>query len=174
VPVHFFPHRHADALGDAAGWQVLGANQGYQPGSFQISESPVAAGNSGLRSETLSPKVAAQVVPDFIKPLAFDLLHDNAAVTNSLVKFGPSRLFQFHRPESNPVILIALSVACNPLLDSGAIIASGVLAHGFGIAQDPGHIMSIVGSEFAEEKPRGLEDWHHLDYVADTLRQRSQ
>jgi hypothetical protein len=82
------------------------------------------------------------------------------------VKFGFSRIFQLHRPESNPVILIALLVACNPLLDTRALIGSGIIAHGFGIAQDPGQIMSIVGSEFAEDKPRCLEDWHHLDYVA--------
>jgi hypothetical protein len=46
------------------------------------------------------------------------------------------------------------------LLDSGAIVRRGVVAHGFGIGEDLGQGGNVFGIELAEEEARGLEDGH--------------
>ena len=85
-------------------------------------ECPVAAGNGGFARETLPPEVAAQVVSDFVEALAFDLLQDDAAVADNLLglvlNLGILSLRQLHSPEADAVVLVALAVAFDPLLDA--------------------------------------------------------
>jgi hypothetical protein len=81
-PIHFFPDGHAYALGDAAGGQILGANQGDQAFGFQVREGPVAAGDGGFGRETSTPEIATEVVSNFVEMLAFDLLADDAAIAD--------------------------------------------------------------------------------------------
>jgi len=159
-PVYFFPDGHAGALGDSARGEILGANQGDQPLSFQVREGPVAASDGGFGREPLTPEVAAEVVSDFVELLAFDLLQDDSAVADDFLS-----LSQLHGPEADAVILVALAVAFNPLLDTGAIVGCGVIAHGFGIGEDLGESVGVLGSELAQEKTRSLEDRHVLSVI---------
>jgi len=127
-----------------------------------VRECPVAAGDGGFGRETLSPEVAAQVVSDFVEALPFDFLQDDAAIADDfldlVLNVGILRLLQLHCPEADAIVLVALAVAFNPLLDTGAIVWCGVIAHGFAIGEDQGESVGVLRSEFAQQEAGGLED----------------
>ena len=53
---------------------------------------------------------------------------------------------------------VALAVAFDPLLDTGAIVGRGVIAHGSGIGKDQGESVSVLRGELAQQQASGLED----------------
>ena len=123
-------------------------------------ERPVAAGDGRFGGETLAPEVAAQVVSDFVEALAFDLLHDDAAIADRFMNLAILRSFQLHGPEADAVLLVALAIAFNPLLDAGAIVGRGVIAHGFGIGENQGKSIGVLRGELAQQEAGGFENLH--------------
>ncbi len=93
------------------------------------------------------------MVSDFVQALAFDFLQDDAAITDDLL-----RLLQLHCPEAYAIVLVALAVAFNPLLDTGAIVGRWVVAHGLRIGKDQGKSVSVLRGELAQQEAGGLED----------------
>ena len=65
-PLHFFPYGHTIAFGHSLGRDIFGADERDEAIGPEVRESPVAAGDGGFGGQTLSPKVAAQVIPDFV------------------------------------------------------------------------------------------------------------
>jgi len=128
-----------------------------------VRECPVPAGDGGFGRETLSPEVAAQMVSDFVEVLAFDFLQDDAAVADDFLDvvlgLGISRRCQLHCPEADAIVPVALAVAFDPLLDTGAIVRCGVIAHGFGIGENQGECVGILLDELAQLKSGGFEDY---------------
>jgi hypothetical protein len=145
VPVCFFPDRHAVALGYAAGGEIFGANKRDQALGVKVLECPVAASNRRFRGQALMPMVAAQVVTDFVKPLALEFLTSDSAIAD---QFAGD--FQKHGPEADPIILVALAIARDPLFDSGAIVGRRIVTHGLGIGEDVRKVRGIFWAQFAQ------------------------
>ena len=103
------------------------------------------------------------MVSDFIELLAFDFLQDDAAIADDFLDvvlgLGISRRCQLHCPEADAIVLVALAVAFNPLLDTGAIVRHGVIAHGFGIGEDQGESVGVLRDKLAQPESGGLEDY---------------
>jgi hypothetical protein len=45
------------------------------------------------------------------------------------------------------------------LLDTGAIVRHGVIAHGFGIGEDQGESVGVLRDKLAQPESGGLEDY---------------
>lgn len=145
MPVCFFPDRHAVALGYAAGWKIFGENKRDQAIGVKVLECPVAASNSRFRGQPLVPLVAAQVVTDFVKPLALEFLTSDSTIADQLAGH-----FQKHGPEADAIILVALAIARDPLFDSGAIVWRTIVAHSFRVREYARKVGGILGKEFAQ------------------------
>jgi len=165
APDHFFPDFHADAIGNAAGGEILGTNQRNHAIGFQIREGPIAASDDRFGGEAPIPEVSEQVVSDFVEMLALNFLADDAAIADQFpgglrrCRFQHRR-FENHPPKADPVVFVPLAVAGNPLFDSGTIIGRGIVTHGFGITEDAGQSIRIFGSQFAQHQARCFKDRH--------------
>src|ERR1700691_2733530 len=127
-------------------------------------EGPLAASERRFCRKSLSPEGAAQVVSDFVKVLAIDLLPDDATIADEF-----RYALQLQSPKADAVLNVTLPVSRNPLLDSGAIVRSGIIAHGFRIGQNLSQSVGVFGDKFAQQQPWGLEDRHHCEGRAGTL-----
>jgi len=103
------------------------------------------------------------MVSDFVEVLAFDFLQDYAAIADDFPDVVPGLgilpCSELHCPEADAVAPVASAVSFDPLLDTGAIVRCGVIAHGFGIGEDRGESVGILRDELAQLKPGGLEDY---------------
>src|SRR5712692_9654554 len=84
APFHFFADRHPVAFGDAAGRYVLGTDERDQAINVQVRETPFTACYGCFGCEAPSPVVAPEVISDLIQMLVFDMLANDAAVTDHL------------------------------------------------------------------------------------------
>src|SRR5208282_3868637 len=80
-----------------------------------------------------------------------------------IVSLGALHLFQLHGPEADAVVAVALAVALNPVLDTGAVVGCGVVAHGFRIGDDQGQSLGVLRGELAQQEPGCLENRHASD-----------
>ena len=103
------------------------------------------------------------MVSDFVEALAFDFLQDDAAIADDFLDVVPGLGIlprsELHCPEADAVAAVASAVAFDPLLDAGAIVRYGVIAHGFGIGEDQSESVGILLDELAQLKSGGLEDY---------------
>jgi len=103
------------------------------------------------------------MVSDFVEALAFDFLQDDAAIADDFLDvvlgLGILPRSELHCPEADAVAAVAYAVAFDPLLDTGAIVRYGVIAHGFGIGEDQSESVGILLDELAQLKSGGLEDY---------------
>ena len=95
--------------------------------------------------------------------VAFDFLPDDAAIADDFLDvvlgLGILPRSELHCPEADAVAPVASAVAFDPLLDTGAIVRYGVIAHGFGIGEDQGESVGILLDELAQPESGGLEDY---------------
>src|ERR1700723_2402328 len=97
------------------------------------------------------------MVSDFIEAFPFHLLEEDPAIADQLRGRG-----QFHGPEADAVVAVALPVAFDPLLHAGAVERRGIVAHGFRIRKNQRQPVRIWRREFAESEAWGLK-YHRSD-----------
>lgn len=151
APIDFLPDLHTIAFGHSLGRDVFGADERDEAFGWKMRESPFAAGDGGFGCQTLSPKIAAQVIADFVEPFPFYLLTNDPAVSDHF-----SGRFQSHGPEAYAVVDIAAAVALDPLRHAGAIKGRGIVAHGLRVGENLGQRFGIFGDEFAQDQAGGF------------------
>src|SRR5580658_6253306 len=114
-------------------------------------EAPLAASDRRFGRKSLPPKIVTQVVSDFVKALAIDLLPDDATIANEFL-----RALQLQTPKADAIVNVTQPVSRNPLLDSLAIVGSGIIAHGFRIGENLRQGVGVFGDEFAQQQSWGF------------------